>query len=73
MTGDKDTESHQRTAAEQELKVAERARENQVVFETEIEVEKQKAAELKNQVQTVKKPPHEQQHKTDDVRKGVTQ
>ena len=34
-------------AAEQELKVAEKAREPQVEIETEIEVEKQKAAELK--------------------------
>ena len=47
MTRNKDTESHQRMAAEQELKVAEKAREHQVEIETEIEVQKQKAAELK--------------------------
>ena len=47
MTRNKDTESDQRMAAEQELKVAEKAREHQVEIETEIEVEKQKAAELK--------------------------
>ena len=48
MTRDKDTESHQRLAAEQEWKVAEKAREHQVEIETEIGVEKQKAAESKN-------------------------
>ena len=46
MTRNKDTESHQRMAAEQELKVSEKAREHQDEIETEIEVEKQKAAEL---------------------------
>ena len=60
-------------AAEQELRVAEKAREHQVEIETEIEDEKQKAAELRNQVQIVKKSLGEQQHKTDDVWKGVTQ
>ena len=45
-TRNKDAESHQRMAAEQELKVAEQAREHQVEIETEIEVQKQKAAEL---------------------------
>ena len=45
MTRNKDTESHQRVAAEQELKVAEKATEHQVETETEIEVEKQKAVE----------------------------
>ena len=39
MTRNKDTESHQRVAAEQELKVAEKAREHQVEIEEEIEVE----------------------------------
>ena len=34
-------------AEEQELKVAEKAREHQVEIETEIEVEKQQVAELK--------------------------
>ena len=52
VTRNKDAECHQRTAAEQELKVAEKAREHQVELETEIEVQKQKAAELRNQVQT---------------------
>ena len=43
MTRNKDTESHQHIATEHELKVAEKTREHQV----EIEVEEQKAAELK--------------------------
>ena len=47
MTRNKDTESHQRMAGEQDLKVAEKAREHQVEIEEEIEVEKQKAAESK--------------------------
>ena len=47
MTRDKDTESHRRMAAEQELKVAEEAGELQVKMGTKIEVEKQKAAELR--------------------------
>ena len=47
MTRNRDTESHQRMAAEQELKVAEKARQHRVAIEEEIEVEKQKAAELK--------------------------
>ena len=73
MTRNENTESLQRMATEQELKVAEKAREHQVELETEIEVEKQKAAELRYQVQTVKKSLEEQQHKTDHVWKGVTQ
>ena len=72
-TRDQDTESQQRMAADKEFKVAENAREHQVEIDTEIEVEKQKAAELRNQVRTVKKSLEEQQHKTDDVWKGVTQ
>ena len=63
MTRDTDTESHQRMAAEQELKVAKKAREHQVELETEIDVEKQKADELRNQVRTVKKLLEELQHK----------
>ena len=47
MTSNKDTESRQRMAAQQELKVSEKAREHQVEIETEIEVKKQKTAELK--------------------------
>ena len=47
MTRNMDTESHQHTATEQELKVAEKAGEHQVEIGTEIEVEKHKAAELK--------------------------
>ena len=47
MTRNKDTESYQRMAAEQELKVAEKGREHKVEIETEIEVEEQKDAELK--------------------------
>ena len=39
MTREKDTESPQRMAAEQELKVAEKAGEHQVEIEEEIEVE----------------------------------
>ena len=39
MTRDKDSESHQRMATEQELKVAEKAREHQVEIEEETEVE----------------------------------
>ena len=39
MTRNKHTESHQRTAAEKELKVVEKGREHQVEIETEIEVE----------------------------------
>ena len=62
MTRDKDTESHQHIAAEQEVKIAEKAREHQVDIEDE--VEEKKAAELK------KRFLEEQQHKTDDVWKG---
>ena len=40
----KDSESHQHLASEQELKVAEKAGEHQVKIGTKIEVEKQKAA-----------------------------
>ena len=47
MRRNKDTESHRRMAAEQELKVAEKAGEHQVKIGTKIEVEKQKAAELR--------------------------
>ena len=47
MTRNKDTESHRHMAAEQELEVAEKAREHQVDIEEEIEIDKQKAAELK--------------------------
>ena len=47
MTRNKDTESHRRMAAEQELKVAEKTGEHQVQIGTQIEVEKQKAAELR--------------------------
>ena len=47
MTRNKDTESHRRTAAEQELKVAEKATEHQVEIEEVIGVDKQKAAESK--------------------------
>ena len=47
MTRDKDTESHRHIATELELKVAETAREHQVEIKDEIEVEKQKAAELR--------------------------
>ena len=50
MTRDKDTESHQRMAAQQELKDAEKAREHQAEIETEIEVEKQKAADKTDDV-----------------------
>ena len=39
MTKDKDTETHRHMAAEQELKVAEKAREHQVEIEEEVEVE----------------------------------
>ena len=73
MTRDKDTENHQHIASEQEWKVAEKAREHQVELETGIEVEKQKAAELRHLVQTVKKSLEEQHHKTDEAWKGVTQ
>ena len=38
MTRNKDTESHQHIATEQELKVAEKTTEHQVEIETEIEV-----------------------------------
>ena len=47
MTRNMDTESRRRMAAEQELKVVEKARDNQVKVGTEIEVEKLKAAELR--------------------------
>ena len=47
MTRNKDTESHRRMAAEQELKGAEKAGEHQVEIGTKIEVEKQTAAELR--------------------------
>ena len=53
MTRNKDTESRHRMAAEQELKVAEKAGEHQVKIGTMIEVEKEKAAGLKNSVKTV--------------------
>ena len=39
MTRNKDTESRQRMVAEQERKVAEKAREHQVEIQEEIEVE----------------------------------
>ena len=47
MTRNKDDESHRHMATEQELKVAEKAREHHVQIEEEIEVDKQKAAESK--------------------------
>ena len=47
MTRNKDTESHQRMAAEQGWKVAEKAREHQVEIETEMEVEKQTVTDLR--------------------------
>ena len=47
MTRNKDTESHRRMAAAQELKVAEKAGEHHVKIGTKIEVEKEKAAELR--------------------------
>ena len=47
MTRNKGTESHRHMAAEQELKIAEKGREDQVELEEEIEVDKQKAAESK--------------------------
>ena len=46
MTRNKDTESHRRMAAEQELKVAENAGEHQVKIGTRIEVEKQKSSRV---------------------------
>ena len=64
-------ESHQRSAVEQDLKVAERAIEHRVEIEKEIEVEEQRAAELKRKVQTVKKSVEEQQHKAYDVLKWM--
>ena len=42
MTRNKETESHQRMATEQESKVAEKAREHQLESEEEIEVEEKK-------------------------------
>ena len=39
MTRDKDTESRRQTATEQELKVAEKAREHQVEIKEEMEVQ----------------------------------
>ena len=39
MTRNKDTESHERTATEQELKIAEKAREIQIEIEEESEAE----------------------------------
>ena len=50
MTRNKDTESHQRMAAEQEMKVAEKVREHHVEIEEEIEVEEWQDAELKKGV-----------------------
>ena len=50
MTRDKDTEIHQRMAAEREWKVGDKAREHQVEIETEVEVEKQKATKLKKAI-----------------------
>ena len=47
MTRNKDTENHRHMATEQELNVAEKAKEHQVEIEEEIEVGKQKAAESK--------------------------
>ena len=63
----KDSVSHQHLATEQELKVAEKAREHQVEIEEEIEVEAQKAAELNKRFR------EEKQHKANEVQKGVTQ
>ena len=50
MTRNKDTESHRHMAAEQELKVAKKAREHQVEIEEEIEVEENKDTALKKGV-----------------------
>ena len=47
MTRNKDTDCHQRIAAEQNLKIAEKAREHQVEIQAQIRVENEKAAELK--------------------------
>ena len=47
MTRNQDTESHRHMATERELKVAEKARENQDEIEEEIGVDKPKAAESK--------------------------
>ena len=47
MTRNKVTESHRRMAAEQELKVAEKAGEHLVNTGKKIEAEKQKAADLR--------------------------
>ena len=46
MTRNENTESHQRMAADQELKVAEKAREHQTELETEIEVEKAESSRV---------------------------
>ena len=50
MTRKKDTECRRHMATEQELKVAEKAREHQVEIEEGIEVGKQKTADLKREV-----------------------
>ena len=50
----KDSESHQHLATEQELKAAEKAREHQVEIEAATEVEEQKARFLKEQQQKAK-------------------
>ena len=50
MTRNNDTENHRRMAAEQEMKVAEKAREHQVEIETEIEVGKQKSSRVEREV-----------------------
>ena len=57
MTRNKDT-GHQHLATEQEVKVAEKAREHQVEIEAETEIEEQKAAELNKRFR------EEQQHKS---------
>ena len=69
MARNKDTESHQRVSAEQELKVAEKTGERQVEIEEEIEVEEQKDAEFKKGV--TQKQQEEQQTITDHWRSQV--
>ena len=52
MTRNKDTESHRHMAAEQELKVAEKAGEHQVEIEEEIEVERKRKLQSRKRSDT---------------------
>ena len=69
MTRNKDTESHQRMATEQEWKVAEKERDHLVEIEEEFVVDKQKSRRVEWQV--TQKQQEEQQTISDRLRSQV--